>query len=217
MTRQSTIEKFLAEKSAFILNALEKYKKAVPKVNTVYFSEEEVKKLIVKLCENIYPYFENLGIKYPEIRFRKMVSQWGNCYHKRNILTFNTNLMYAPIECIEYVVAHEFVHFLQPNHSQKFYTELAKIIFFERSGFISYANCGLPYYIGSEISDKEEAENFETYKTLRQEQEITDNDFYHYDTPLTVNHEIEALISGGFRNVQILGSWGATYTLKADK
>ena len=34
--------------------------------------------------------------------------------------------------------------------------EQAEIIIFERSGFISYANCGLPYYIGSVIEDKED-------------------------------------------------------------
>ena len=34
--------------------------------------------------------------------------------------------------------------------------EHAEIIIFERSGFISYANCGLPYYIGSVIEDKED-------------------------------------------------------------
>lgn len=27
---------------------------------------------------------------------------------------------------------------------------------FERSGYVSYANCGLPYYIGGVITDKEE-------------------------------------------------------------
>ena len=32
--------------------------------------------------------------------------------------------------------------------------EHAEIIIFERSGFISYANCGLPYYIGGVIADK---------------------------------------------------------------
>ena len=82
----------------------------------------------MNLCEKIYPYFESIGIKHPQIRFKKMVSQWGNCYHKRSILTFNINLMYAPPECIEYVVAHEFVHFLQPNHSERFYRELEKIM-----------------------------------------------------------------------------------------
>lgn len=34
--------------------------------------------------------------------------------------------------------------------------ENAEIIIFERSGYISYANCGLPYYIGGVIKDKEE-------------------------------------------------------------
>lgn len=34
--------------------------------------------------------------------------------------------------------------------------ENAEIIIFERSGYISYANCGLPYYIGGVIEDKED-------------------------------------------------------------
>lgn len=34
--------------------------------------------------------------------------------------------------------------------------EQAEIIIIERSGYISYANCGLPYYIGGEITDREE-------------------------------------------------------------
>ena len=34
--------------------------------------------------------------------------------------------------------------------------ENAEIIIFERSGYISYANCGLPYYIGGVIDDKED-------------------------------------------------------------
>lgn len=34
--------------------------------------------------------------------------------------------------------------------------EQAEIVVFERSGYISYANCGLPYYIGGVIEDAEE-------------------------------------------------------------
>ncbi len=34
--------------------------------------------------------------------------------------------------------------------------EQAEIVVFERSGYISYANCGLPYYIGGTIADAEE-------------------------------------------------------------
>ncbi|MBR5123603.1 MAG: class I SAM-dependent methyltransferase [Clostridia bacterium] len=50
---------------------------------------------------------------------------------------------------------------------------------------------------------------------LKAEQGITDEEFYHYDTPLTVEHEIEALLDGGFAKVEILGQWGATVTLRA--
>lgn len=34
--------------------------------------------------------------------------------------------------------------------------EQAEIVVFERSGYISYANCGLPYYIGDVITDPED-------------------------------------------------------------
>ncbi|WP_312634435.1 FAD-dependent oxidoreductase [Oscillibacter sp.] len=34
--------------------------------------------------------------------------------------------------------------------------EQAEIVVFERSGFVSYANCGLPYYVGGVIEDPEE-------------------------------------------------------------
>ena len=33
--------------------------------------------------------------------------------------------------------------------------ETAEIVILERSGFVSYANCGLPYYVGGIIQDKE--------------------------------------------------------------
>ena len=34
--------------------------------------------------------------------------------------------------------------------------EHAKIIMIERSGYVSYANCGLPYYVGGVIKEQEE-------------------------------------------------------------
>ena len=52
---------------------------------------------------------------------------------------------------------------------------------------------------------------------LKKENWITDDAFYHFDTPLTVFHETEALKSAGFSEVEILNSWAATYTLKAIK
>ena len=52
---------------------------------------------------------------------------------------------------------------------------------------------------------------------LKAEQGIADSEFYHYDTPLTVANETETLLAAGFQTVEILGQWGSTCTLKAEK
>ena len=60
--------------------------------------------------------------------------------------------------------------------------ERAEIVVFERSGFISYANCGLPYYIGDVITDAEEL-------TLQ-----TPEGFYsRFRVDMRVHHEVTAI------------------------
>lgn len=124
---KKSIDSFVVSKADLIFGALAKIeeKKAKPRVQ--YYSEKDLKELVIGLCREVFPYFEKRGVKYPEIKFRKMVSQWGNCHPTKGILTFSTNLVYAPLECIEYVVMHEFTHFLQANHSSGFYEELGRI------------------------------------------------------------------------------------------
>ena len=80
---------------------------------------------IQSLCEAVYPKFQKYGVSYPVLRFRNMVSRWGSCQPKHGVLTFNYALVEAPIFSIEYVVVHEFTHFLQPDHSRRFYQQLA--------------------------------------------------------------------------------------------
>lgn len=63
----------------------------------------------------------------------------------------------------------------------------------------------------------EEEERFRRGELLRlkSEQNLADDAFYHYDTPLTAAHEMEALTDAGFSSVALLKSWGATSALKA--
>ena len=67
------------------------------------------------------------------------------------------------------------------------------------------------------LSDEEEKMHRQSLIALKAEQGICDDEFYHYDTPLTVKHETEALLQAGFSTVEVLNHWGATYTLKAVK
>ena len=64
-------------------------------------------------------------------------------------------------------------------------------------------------------TEETEARFFAELARLKAEQGITDGEFYHYDTPLTVAHETEALLAGGFARVETVGTWGATHTLVA--
>ena len=67
------------------------------------------------------------------------------------------------------------------------------------------------------ISDDEEQMHRQNLIALKAEQDITDDEFYHYDTPLTVKHECEVLVEAGFASVEVLNHWGATYTIKVVK
>lgn len=102
---------------------LEMKKKTMDKWQKLYCKE-----VLLMVCESVYPKFQKYGVKFPEVKFRSMISRWGSCQPKRGMLTFNTMLVEAPLLCIEYVVVHEFTHFLQPNHSKKFYTQLSMFL-----------------------------------------------------------------------------------------
>ena len=64
-------------------------------------------------------------------------------------------------------------------------------------------------------SEELEKEYFRNLKQLKEEQGLSGNEFYHYDTPLTVDHEMQVLRQAGFSDVQILKEWGTTFTLLA--
>ena len=70
------------------------------------------------------------------------------------------------------------------------------------------------YFAASE--DQEDALRQELLK-IRKEQNLSENEFYHYDTPLTIEHEMEAFLEAGFSSVKVLNHWLNTYTIKAVK
>ena len=67
------------------------------------------------------------------------------------------------------------------------------------------------------LSEAEERQRRQELLRLKEAQGLPENEFYHYDTPLTVAHETEALSEAGFSSVEVLGRWGATITLRAAK
>lgn len=70
------------------------------------------------------------------------------------------------------------------------------------------------YFAESEALEKE---YFQNLAELKKEQGLADDAFYHYDTPLTVEHETEILHAAGFGKVRVMENWEATYTLVAER
>ena len=62
----------------------------------------------------------------PVIRVRAMTSRWGVCAPAKGQITFALALFDMPPAAQEYVVVHEFCHFLVPDHSPAFWAEVAR-------------------------------------------------------------------------------------------
>ena len=58
------------------------------------------------------------------VKIRQMKTRWGSCNPYKSYINLNIELIKKPRGCIEYVVFHELVHLLYPDHSKKFYDYL---------------------------------------------------------------------------------------------
>ena len=128
------IEALFVANEKMILRSLEKAELLRERASSIpQVSRSEEGKLceavVLPFCRRYYPSFKAYCREsMPEIRYRRMKSRWGSCAPKTGVLTFNTRLAYVPDECTEYVVVHEFCHFLYPNHSAGFYAAVAAFL-----------------------------------------------------------------------------------------
>lgn len=110
--------------------------------------------------------------------------------------------------CFDAAVSVESLHHFTKEEKLPLYEKLRKAL--KPCGYFILTD----YFAPTEALEREYRGNL---LQLKQEQGIADGEFYHYDTPLTVAHETEALLEAGFSKVTQLGHWGNTCTLKAEK
>lgn len=63
------------------------------------------------------------GIQVADWGVRRMKTKWGPCNIESRRIWLNLELAKEPIQCLEYVIVHEMVHFLERHHNERF-TEL---------------------------------------------------------------------------------------------
>ncbi|MGA2554058.1 MAG: SprT family zinc-dependent metalloprotease [Smithella sp.] len=67
------------------------------------------------------------GFNYSKIKITEAQKRWGSC-GQSNTLNFSWHLVTAPMEVIDYVVAHELCHTVEKDHSEKFWIKMITIM-----------------------------------------------------------------------------------------
>ena len=82
------------------------------------------------LAQQVYREFRQAGytVPTPTVRLRYMTSRWGSCMPFKETITMNTRLILGPTEFAHYVMVHEFAHFIEANHSSRFYKVMSDVL-----------------------------------------------------------------------------------------
>jgi len=61
-----------------------------------------------------------VGVQVKDLRVRRMKTRWGSCTADAGRIWLNTELAKKPPKCLEYILVHELVHFLERRHTERF-------------------------------------------------------------------------------------------------
>ena len=78
------------------------------------------------LSERVLEYAQRLEVPMPKLRLSNAKTRWGSC-NTRGEIRLNWRLIKAPLEQIDYVVAHELAHLFEMNHSPAFWRTVARV------------------------------------------------------------------------------------------
>ena len=83
--------------------------------------KEQIPALIVKWQKII-------GVEVVQWEVKKMKTKWGTCNREAKRIWLNLELAKKPEHCLEYIIVHEMVHFLERNHTERFVAYMDKFM-----------------------------------------------------------------------------------------
>lgn len=118
----AVVDAFVLSKENWVLAAIETMRKkiAVEDISPQY-TNEECLAFFESISERIFPLFAHILKEKPSLAVKEMKSRWGVCHVTKNHIVLNKRLMGKPAALVEYVVLHEYTHFVHPNHQQGFH------------------------------------------------------------------------------------------------
>ena len=85
--------------------------------------------LFEAVSERVFPRFEKvLGGKKPVLKVRDTRTRWGSCHPAKRQITLAARLALQPPQAIEYVVVHEYCHFVHPDHQAGFWALVESLL-----------------------------------------------------------------------------------------
>ncbi len=103
--------------SHMVLNVRKRTSKAKKKAVVEEWYREQIKQAVPSLIGKWEPI---IGEKVERFFVQRMKTRWGSCNPVTKGIRLNTELAKKPRECLEYVVVHEMVHFLERHHNERF-------------------------------------------------------------------------------------------------
>lgn len=80
--------------------------------------KQEVARAIPQIAQ---PLESAMGVAASRWQVRSMKTRWGSCTPKTAAIRINSQLAAYPIDCLNFVVAHELVHLMGPSHNARFH------------------------------------------------------------------------------------------------
>jgi SAM-dependent methyltransferase len=154
----------------------------------------------------LYPDVEVTGIDLTQVMLDKLKEKYSN----RNIKLICDSYFNVDLgkEAYNTVISCETLHHFSHEDKLKLYSGIQKAL--KPNG--RYIECD--YMV---IEQSEEEHYFAENKRIRAEQGIADGEFYHYDTPCTIENQINLFLSAGFKEVRQVFRMENTTIIIADK
>ena len=90
-------------------------------------SREDALALFTQVSDAVFPLFAQvLNGQRPVLKVRQMKTRWGVCVSAKRQITFSLRLAEKPRAAVEYVVLHEYAHFVRADHSPAFWAVVAR-------------------------------------------------------------------------------------------
>lgn len=71
---------------------------------------------------------QSTGLRAQGFQIRDMSTRWGSCNTRTHHLNFALNLYSSSNKQLEYVILHELVHTIVPNHGKDFYSKMDELM-----------------------------------------------------------------------------------------